>query len=94
MAVEAKQKSTRDMQAMMEVYMKVGTPGEPHKRLARLEGSWTTKTTAKAPPVSARAVFMPSHSIARRSALVSSAGANQPPNSWWTKAFTRRLPVS
>jgi len=34
-----------DMQAMMEVYKKVGTPGEPHKLLAKLEGSWTTKTT-------------------------------------------------
>jgi hypothetical protein len=33
-----------DMQAMMEVYRKVGTPGEPHKLLASLEGSWTTKT--------------------------------------------------
>jgi hypothetical protein len=33
-----------DMQAMMEVYRKVGTPGEPHKMLASLEGSWTTKT--------------------------------------------------
>ena len=34
-----------DMQAMMEVYKKVGTPGEPHKLLAKLEGSWITKTT-------------------------------------------------
>ena len=34
-----------DMQAMMEVYKKVGTPGEPHKLLSKLEGSWTTKTT-------------------------------------------------
>jgi len=33
-----------DMQAMMEVYKKVGTPGEPHKLLAKLEGSWTTKS--------------------------------------------------
>ena len=33
-----------DMQAMMEVYKKVGTPGEPHKMLAKLEGSWTTRT--------------------------------------------------
>jgi hypothetical protein len=33
-----------DMQAMMEVYKKVGTPGEPHMLLAKLEGSWTTKT--------------------------------------------------
>jgi tellurite resistance-related uncharacterized protein len=33
-----------DMQAMMEVYKKVGTPGESHKLLAKLEGSWTTKS--------------------------------------------------
>jgi hypothetical protein len=33
-----------DMQAMSEVYKKVGTPGEPHKLLAKLEGSWTTRT--------------------------------------------------
>jgi len=33
-----------DMQAMMEVYKKVGTPGEPHKLLAKLEGSWNTRT--------------------------------------------------
>ena len=41
----AKQEGKMDMQAMMEVYKKVGTPGEPHKLLAKLEGSWTTKTT-------------------------------------------------
>ena len=33
-----------DMQAMMEVYKKMGTPGKPHKLLAKLEGSWTTKS--------------------------------------------------
>jgi hypothetical protein len=33
-----------DMQSMMEIYKKVGTPGKPHKLLAKLEGSWTTKT--------------------------------------------------
>ena len=41
----AKQEGKMDMQAMMEVYKKVGTPGEPHKLLAKLEGSWTTRTT-------------------------------------------------
>ncbi len=40
----AKQEGIKDMQAMMEVYKKVGTPGAPHKLLASLEGSWTTKT--------------------------------------------------
>ncbi|MEW6533203.1 MAG: DUF1579 domain-containing protein [Thermodesulfobacteriota bacterium] len=41
-----KQKAKVDMQAMMEVYKKVATPGKPHKMLAKLVGSWTTKTTA------------------------------------------------
>ena len=41
----AKQEDKKmDMQAMMEVYKKVGTPGEPHKLLAKLEGSWNTRT--------------------------------------------------
>ncbi len=40
----AKEKVKMDMQAMMEVYKKVGTPGESHKLLAKLEGSWTTRT--------------------------------------------------
>ena len=38
-----KQKDKMDMQEMMEIYKKVGTPGEPHKLLAKLEGSWTTR---------------------------------------------------
>ncbi len=40
----AKQESKMDMQKMMEVYRKVGTPGAPHKLFASLEGSWITKT--------------------------------------------------
>src|SRR5512135_733440 len=40
----AKQEGKMDMRAMMEIYKKVGTPGAPHKVLAGLEGSWTTKT--------------------------------------------------
>ena len=36
-----------DMQAMMETYKKLATPGEPHKQLASLAGSWTTKTIRK-----------------------------------------------
>jgi len=35
-----------DMQRIMEIYQKVGTPGDPHKLLAKLEGSWTTITRA------------------------------------------------
>ena len=44
MAKEEKPKGKMDMQAMMEVYEKLGTPGAPHKMLASLAGSWTTKT--------------------------------------------------
>ena len=32
-----------DPQAMMEMYKKLATPGEPHKLFASLAGSWTTK---------------------------------------------------
>ncbi|MGD9851962.1 MAG: DUF1579 domain-containing protein [Nitrospirales bacterium] len=33
-----------DPQAMMEMYKKLATPGEPHKLFASLAGIWTTKT--------------------------------------------------
>lgn len=33
-----------DEKAMMEMYQKLATPGEPHKLFANLAGSWTTKT--------------------------------------------------
>ena len=46
MAKEKKQEGKMDMQAMMDVYKKVGTPGGPHKVLASMAGSWTTKTRA------------------------------------------------
>ena len=39
-----KKPAKMDMQAMMETYKKLATPGEPHKQLASLAGSWTTKT--------------------------------------------------
>jgi hypothetical protein len=32
------------LKAMMEIYKKIGAPGAPHKMLAKLEGTWTTKT--------------------------------------------------
>lgn len=32
-----------DPQAMMDMYKKLATPGEPHKLFASLAGSWTTK---------------------------------------------------
>ena len=44
MAKEKKKKGKMDMQAMMKIYQKVGTPGQPHKRLANLAGSWITRT--------------------------------------------------
>ncbi len=44
MAKDKKHEKQMDQQAMMEVYKKLGTPGEPHKQLASLAGSWTTKT--------------------------------------------------
>jgi len=43
-AKEKKVEQHRDPQAMMELYKKLATPGEPHKLFASLAGSWTTKT--------------------------------------------------
>jgi hypothetical protein len=43
-AKEKRQEAKMDQQAMMETYQKLATPGEPHKQLASLAGSWTTKT--------------------------------------------------
>jgi len=37
------QEGKKDMQAMMDVYKKLGTPGVPHKLLASMAGSWTVK---------------------------------------------------
>lgn len=44
MAKGKKAEKPMDPQAMMEVYTKLATPGEQHKQLASLAGSWTTKT--------------------------------------------------
>jgi hypothetical protein len=44
MAKDKKQAKQMDQQAMMEAYMKLATPGEPHKLFATLAGSWTTTT--------------------------------------------------
>ena len=41
-----KKKGKVDMEKMMKVYRKLGTPGAPHQKLAALAGSWTTKTKA------------------------------------------------
>jgi uncharacterized protein DUF1579 len=43
-AKDKKHDKQMDPQAMMEVYMKLATPGEPHKLFAGLAGSWTTQT--------------------------------------------------
>ncbi len=45
-AASAKEKAQKPMdpQAMMEVYEKLAQPGEPHRQLASLAGSWTTQT--------------------------------------------------
>jgi hypothetical protein len=50
MAKAQSKKGKMDMQAMMKIYAKVGTPGAPHKRLASMEGNWLMKTTALMDP--------------------------------------------
>ena len=37
-------KTNIDWEKVMKIYKKAGTPGEPHKALAKLEGSWTTRS--------------------------------------------------
>ena len=44
MAKDKKPAKEMDPQAMMEVYEKLATPGEPHKLFATLAGNWTTTT--------------------------------------------------
>src|SRR6476620_9712398 len=44
LAKEKKHNTPMDEKAMMEMWQKLGTPGEPHKQLENLAGSWTTKT--------------------------------------------------
>lgn len=43
-AKEKKASKQMDPQAMMEVWKKLATPGEPHKLFASLAGSWMTTT--------------------------------------------------
>jgi len=43
LAKDLKQEGKMDMQAMMDVYTKLGTPGPPHKLLESMAGSWTAK---------------------------------------------------
>lgn len=42
-AREKCQEAKMDKQKMMECYQELGTPGEPHKLLARMAGSWDAK---------------------------------------------------
>ena len=42
LAKEKKHDKQMDQQAMMELWKKIGTPGEPHKLFSSLAGSWTT----------------------------------------------------
>lgn len=39
-----------DMQKIMEIYRQVGTPGPPHQELAKLEGSWITRSRSWVEP--------------------------------------------
>jgi len=43
-ATDQNRKQDIDPQAMMEHYMKLAMPGEPHKLFASLAGDWATKT--------------------------------------------------
>jgi hypothetical protein len=52
MAKAQNQKGKMDMQKMMQIYQKVGTPGAPHKRLEMMTGSWITKVTGWMDPES------------------------------------------
>lgn len=42
MAKDKKQHKHMDHDAMMQMYKELGTPSEPHKRFATLEGTWVT----------------------------------------------------
>lgn len=44
LAAEKKADKKMDHEAMMEMWKQMAQPGEPHKRLASLAGSWTTTT--------------------------------------------------
>jgi hypothetical protein len=43
-AKDKKPEKQMDQQAMMEEFKRLSVPGEPHKQLASLAGSWTTTT--------------------------------------------------
>lgn len=47
MKEEKKQKGTMGMEEMMAVYQERAKPGAPHRLLASLAGTWTTRTRAR-----------------------------------------------
>src|SRR5512143_1691169 len=50
MARGSAQKKTMDMQAMMEIYQELATPGAPHQLLARMAGSWNVRSSCAMEP--------------------------------------------
>jgi hypothetical protein len=50
MAEERKQEGRMDMEEMMEKYRKLGTPGEPHRVLASMTGSWNARVKSWSEP--------------------------------------------
>ncbi len=46
MAAEKTSENQMDPQAIMDTYTRLATPGEPHKQMARMAGSWNTTTKA------------------------------------------------
>lgn len=50
MAEERKQEGRMDMEEMMEKYRKLGTPGEPHRVLASMAGSWNARVESWSEP--------------------------------------------
>lgn len=50
MKAQKKKTSEMDMATMMEEYKRLAEPGAPHKLLARMAGSWTTRTRAIVEP--------------------------------------------
>jgi len=52
MKKEMEQDRKMDDQVIMQEYKKLATPGPSHKLLARMAGSWITKTRSWTDPIS------------------------------------------
>jgi hypothetical protein len=50
MTEKEKEEGNKDMEEMMEVYRKLGTPGEPHRVLATMAGSWNARVKSWSAP--------------------------------------------